>query len=55
MTEPIQTTEPVKSGSSSTTHSKWTAWAAAIQIVLLLVIVFQLNGLGKATIQGGKK
>ena len=34
------------------TAHKWTAWAAAIQIVLLLVIVFQLNGLGKATIQG---
>lgn len=38
--------------SSSTTAHKWTAWAAAIQIVLLLVIVFQLNGLGNATIQG---
>ncbi|HLC71052.1 MAG TPA: hypothetical protein VJI32_03540, partial [Candidatus Nanoarchaeia archaeon] len=48
MTEPIQATE---SKPSSTAH-KWGAWAAAIQIVLLLVIVFQLNGLGNATIQG---
>src|SRR3989338_9036920 len=51
MTEPIQTTEAVKLSSGSTAH-KWTAWAAAILIVLLLVIVFQLNGLGNATIQG---
>ncbi len=51
MTEPVQATGLMPS-SSSTTHSKWTAWAAAIQIVLLLVIVFQLNGLGNATIQG---
>lgn len=50
MTESIQTNE-TKPSSSSTAH-KWTAWAAAIQIVLLLVIVFQLNGLGNATIQG---
>lgn len=55
MTEQFQssvpTTEPTKPSSGSTAH-KWTAWASAIQIVLLLVIVFQLNGLGNATIQG---
>lgn len=44
------TTEPKPS--SGSTVNKWTAWAAAIQIVLLLVVIFQLNGLGKATIQG---
>lgn len=48
-TQPIN--EPAKPSSSSTAH-KWTAWAAAIQIVLLLVVIFQLNGLGNATIQG---
>ncbi|HLC71253.1 MAG TPA: thioredoxin domain-containing protein [Candidatus Nanoarchaeia archaeon] len=48
MTEP---TTPTEQKSGSTAH-KWSAWAAAIQIVLLLVIVFQLNGLGNATIQG---
>ncbi len=55
MTEQFQTsvptTESIKPSSSSTAH-KWTAWAAAIQIVLLLVVIFQLNGLGNATIQG---
>lgn len=52
MNEPIQNVnEPVKPNSSFTAQ-KWSAWAAAIQIVLLLVIVVQLNGLGDTTIQG---
>ncbi len=49
MTEP--STTPTEQKPNSAAH-KWTAWAAGIQIVLLLVIVFQLNGLGNATIQG---
>lgn len=48
---PVQSTTEAKPSSHSTAQ-KWMAWASAIQIVLLLVIVVQLNGLGNATIQG---